>query len=116
MFKSGIRWVSLPRNRVNINGFVDEIKTLARGQALDLHWTFNKSRPTLNEYCIMVDHKTGGFFRLILRALCSLTNTEVDPDLEHLITLIGRYYQIRDDYQNLASDEVRFPTQIALQD
>ncbi|KAF7125774.1 hypothetical protein CNMCM5793_002067 [Aspergillus hiratsukae] len=84
---------------------LEEIKTLARGQALDLNWTFNKSRPTLNEYFIMVDHKTGGFFRLILRALCSLTSTEVDTDLEYLITLIGRYYQIRDDYQNLASDE-----------
>ncbi|RLL97216.1 hypothetical protein CFD26_106834 [Aspergillus turcosus] len=84
---------------------LEEIKTLGRGQALDLNWTFNKSRPTLNEYCMMVDHKTGGFFRLILRALCSLTSTDVDPDLEHLITLIGRYYQIRDDYQNLASDE-----------
>ncbi|GFG17279.1 geranylgeranyl pyrophosphate synthase [Aspergillus udagawae] len=84
---------------------LEEIKTLARGQALDLNWTFNKTRPALNEYFIMVDHKTGGFFRLLLRALCSLTSTEVDPDLEHLITLIGRYYQIRDDYQNLASDE-----------
>ncbi|GIJ98462.1 hypothetical protein Aspvir_000579 [Aspergillus viridinutans] len=82
-----------------------EIKTLARGQALDLHWTFDKTRPTLNEYFIMVDHKTGGFFRLLLRAMCSLTSSEVDPDQKHLITLIGRYYQIRDDYQNLASDE-----------
>ncbi|KAF7167893.1 hypothetical protein CNMCM5623_001040 [Aspergillus felis] len=84
---------------------LEEIKTLARGQALDLNWTFNKTRPTLNEYFIMVDHKTGGFFRLLLRATCSLTSTEVNPDLQHLITLIGRYYQIRDDYQNLASDE-----------
>ncbi|GIJ88913.1 hypothetical protein Asppvi_007841 [Aspergillus pseudoviridinutans] len=84
---------------------LEEIKTLARGQALDLNWTFNKTRPTLNEYFIMVDHKTGGFFRLLLRAMCSLTSSEVDPDLQHLITLIGRYYQIRDDYQNLASDE-----------
>ncbi|KAG2012394.1 hypothetical protein GB937_007224 [Aspergillus fischeri] len=84
---------------------LDEIKTLARGQALDLNWTFNKTRPTLNEYFIMVDHKTGGFFRLLLRGLCSLSGSGLDPDLEHLITLIGRYYQIRDDYQNLASDE-----------
>ncbi|RHZ64434.1 polyprenyl synthetase family protein [Aspergillus thermomutatus] len=84
---------------------LEEIKTLARGQALDLNWTFEKTRPTLNEYFIMVDHKTGGFFRLILRTLSSLSSTEVDPDMEHLISLIGRYYQIRDDYQNLASDE-----------
>lgn len=88
------------------------MKTLARGQALDINWAFNKTHPTLNEYCIIVDHKTGGFFRLILRTLCSLTSTEVDPDLEHLITLIGRYSQIRGDYQNLASDEVGFHTQL----
>ncbi|EAW14129.1 polyprenyl synthetase family protein [Aspergillus clavatus NRRL 1] len=88
-----------------LNIVLDEIKTLARGQALDLHWTFIQARPTVNEYLTMVDHKTGGFFRLVLRAMGSLSSTAVDSDLEHLVTLMGRYYQIRDDHQNLASDE-----------
>jgi geranylgeranyl diphosphate synthase, type III len=55
----------------------------------------------------MVDNKTGGFFRMVLRFMEVESNATPCQDLLHLITLLGRYYQIRDDYQNLVSDEVR---------
>ena len=58
----------------------------------------------------MVDNKTGGFFRLALRLMeADASNLSTPPSLLHLSTLLGRYYQIRDDYQNLASDEVSGP-------
>ncbi|KAL4966087.1 bifunctional terpene synthase/polyprenyl synthetase family protein [Aspergillus stella-maris] len=57
------------------------------------------------DYLIMVDNKTGAFFRLVLRLLETETESEPTPELLHLFTLVGRYYQIRDDYMNLASDE-----------
>ena len=58
----------------------------------------------------MVDNKTGGFFRLALRLMeAEASIPSMPPSLLHLITLLGRYYQIRDDYQNLASDEVSGP-------
>lgn len=84
----------------------EELQTLTLGQALDLNWTFNKKCPSVNEYLVMIDHKTGGFFRLMLRIMEIEANATPNEELGHLITLLGRYYQIRDDYQNIASDEV----------
>lgn len=83
------------------------METLALGQALDLYWKFQKTCPTTREYLTMVDNKTGGFFRMALRLMEIESNTESCPDIMQLVTLMGRYYQIRDDYMNLTSDEVR---------
>lgn len=62
----------------------------------------------MNDYLTMIDNKTGGFFRIALRLIvveASAPPSHIDK-LIHLITLFGRFYQIRDDYQNLTSDEV----------
>ncbi|KAE8137275.1 isoprenoid synthase domain-containing protein [Aspergillus pseudotamarii] len=83
----------------------EELQTLTLGQALDLNWTFHKKCPSVHDYLVMIDHKTGGFFRLMLRIMEIEANTTPNERLRHLITLLGRYYQIKDDYQNLASDE-----------
>ena len=85
---------------------IDELETLALGQSLDLYWKFQKTCPTAREYLIMVDNKTGGFFRMALRLMEIESDAESCPDLIYLVTLIGRYYQIRDDYMNLTSEEV----------
>ncbi|BCS00387.1 bifunctional terpene synthase/polyprenyl synthetase family protein [Aspergillus luchuensis] len=85
--------------------FLDELENLALGQALDLHWKLQKKCPTTREYLNMVDNKTGGLFRMALRVMEIESKTESCPELMHLITLMGRYYQIRDDYMNLTSDE-----------
>ncbi|KAL3459287.1 isoprenoid synthase domain-containing protein [Aspergillus heterothallicus] len=85
--------------------FLDELETLAFGQALELQWKFEKTCPSTKEYLVMIDNKTGGFFRLVLRLLEVESVSEPDPELMHLFTLLGRYYQIRDDYMNLASEE-----------
>ncbi|KAL4902928.1 hypothetical protein BDW74DRAFT_169205 [Aspergillus multicolor] len=65
----------------------------------------DQCREVFHDYLIMVDNKTGGFFRLVLRLLEIESECEHNPELMHLFTLLGRYYQIRDDYLNLASDE-----------
>ncbi|KAG5809504.1 hypothetical protein H9Q71_006150 [Fusarium xylarioides] len=65
--------------------FVDEIRQLFIGQAYELQWTSTMVCPSLEEYLQMVDGKTGGLFRLLIR-LCQL---------------FGRYFQIRDNYANL---------------
>ncbi|KAL4925985.1 bifunctional terpene synthase/polyprenyl synthetase family protein [Aspergillus undulatus] len=62
--------------------FLDELETLAFGQGLELYWRFNTILPSTKDYLVMPN-----------------------PELLHLFTLLGRYYQIRDDYMNLASEE-----------
>ncbi|KAL4994671.1 isoprenoid synthase domain-containing protein [Aspergillus recurvatus] len=85
--------------------FLDELETLSLGQGLELHWRFNTILPSTKDYLVMVDNKTGGFFRLVLRLLEVESESEPNVELTHLFTLLGRYYQIRDDYLNLASEE-----------
>ncbi|PLB54031.1 terpenoid synthase [Aspergillus steynii IBT 23096] len=84
---------------------MNELEILTLGQGMDLNWTFLKKCPTVSEYLIMIDHKTGGFFRLALQLMQVDADVQPNDNLMHLITLMGRYYQIRDDYQNLASEE-----------
>ena len=93
--------------------FIEELKNLHCGQALDLHWKYHTHVPTVEEYMTMVDHKTGGLFRLCVRLMQGESRRKSEHiDAGRFVTLLGRYFQIRDDYQNLMSDEVRPPTQL----
>ncbi|KAE8313459.1 isoprenoid synthase domain-containing protein [Aspergillus transmontanensis] len=87
----------------------DELDNLFSGQALELHWKFHRKCPSMNDYINMIDNKTAAFFRLVLRLMAAEASVPMSPGKEntllHFITLLGRYYQIRDDYQNLVSDE-----------
>lgn len=54
----------------------------------------------------MVDKKTGGLFRMLTRLMVAespVSEKVSDDDLSLLSCLLGRFFQIRDDYQNLAS-------------
>ncbi|OJD36442.1 geranylgeranyl pyrophosphate synthase [Diplodia corticola] len=85
---------------------IDEMKNLLVGQSMDLYWTYNVSVPTVREYLQMVDGKTGGLFRMISRLMVARSELEPKPlGLDRLMTLLGRYFQIRDDYSNLVSDQ-----------
>lgn len=82
------------------------------GQSYDLYWTHNALCPSIAGYLKMVDKKTGGLFRMLTRLMVAESPVGgggdddgrlTDDDLNLLSCLIGRFFQIRDDYQNLAS-------------
>ncbi|KAL2830140.1 isoprenoid synthase domain-containing protein [Aspergillus pseudoustus] len=84
--------------------FIDELSNLHRGQSLDLHWRHHGRCPTTDEYIMMVDNKTGGLFRLMVGLMEAESPSAMTcTHLSRLLTLTGRYYQIRDDYMNLTS-------------
>ncbi|RKL37194.1 hypothetical protein BFJ72_g7850 [Fusarium proliferatum] len=107
------------------------ITTIFQGQAMDLWWTANTILPSIQEYLLMVNDseepqyflvdylpiqlfaETGALFRLSLELLA--LNSEVpisDSTLESLssvVSLLGQYFQIRDDYMNLIDNKVRSP-------
>ncbi|KAM7216733.1 Geranylgeranyl diphosphate synthase sdnC [Rhypophila decipiens] len=100
--------------------FIEELDRLYIGQGYDLFWTFNIKRPSVEKYISMVDYKTGSLFNMLVRFMAAKTGsakiaTSDDaetgtgkpppPDLTRLVVLLGRYFQIRDDYMNLTSDE-----------
>ncbi|EER24921.1 polyprenyl synthetase, putative [Coccidioides posadasii C735 delta SOWgp] len=86
--------------------FIEEMQQLHVGQSYDLYWTHNTLCPSVSEYLKMVDMKTGGLFRMLTRLMVaeSPVREKVSDDALNLLScLVGRFFQIRDDYQNLAS-------------
>ncbi|KAF4631128.1 hypothetical protein G7Y89_g7014 [Cudoniella acicularis] len=86
--------------------FVEEMQHLYVGQSYDLYWTHNALCPSISEYLKMVDDKTGGLFRMLTRFMIAespVGEKLSGVDLNLLSCLIGRFFQIRDDYQNLTS-------------
>ncbi|KAJ5721020.1 uncharacterized protein N7483_008954 [Penicillium malachiteum] len=94
------------RNSSATDIFINEVQNMHRGQAMDLHWKYHTQCPTEEEYMQMIDNKTGAMFRLCVRLMqaeSSLACQHINPD--PLVLQLGRYFQVRDDYQNLLSDE-----------
>lgn len=89
---------------------LEELNELHVGQSYDLYWTHHRMCPSEDEYLEMVKKKTGGLFRLLARLLLAhaqikTSNKDLAAPIEDLVNLIGIQYQIRDDYQNLHSEE-----------
>ncbi|KAF2105873.1 fusicoccadiene synthase [Lophiotrema nucula] len=85
--------------------FKKELERLFFGQSYDIHWSRELICPSTTEYLQMVDCKTGGLFRLLTQLLTTLSPHNTIANFDHLSLLFGRYFQIRDDYQNLTSTE-----------
>ncbi|KAK6524081.1 hypothetical protein TWF694_005744 [Orbilia ellipsospora] len=51
----------------------------------------------------MIDGKTSGLFRMASRLMRAEATKNQNFEIEDLLTLMGRFFQIRDDYQNLCS-------------
>ena len=117
VYVNAVKLVHQMRSTETMDALLDEIGNLFVGQGWDLYWKHHLRVPTGEEYLQMVDLKTGGLFRLLARLmlagsqqtskLSAKVNGEVDSDgvvdLSSLCCLLGRFFQIRDDYQNLHS-------------
>ncbi|KAL8684209.1 MAG: hypothetical protein Q9224_006518 [Gallowayella concinna] len=74
---------------------------LHRGQGLDLYWRDTLTPPTEEEYLLMISNKTGGLFRLAVRLMQAVSDS--DLSLVPVADLLGLIFQIQDDYLNLTS-------------
>ncbi|KAK6343822.1 hypothetical protein TWF696_007481 [Orbilia brochopaga] len=83
--------------------YTDELQNLHLGQGYELHWTFHGGCPTEAEYIQMIDGKTGGLFRMASRLMKEQATQNRELNVEDLLVLMGRFFQIRDDFQNLES-------------
>ncbi|KAF4960704.1 hypothetical protein FGADI_783 [Fusarium gaditjirri] len=86
--------------------FIDELENLHRGQSYDLYWKDHVHCPSVDEYLMMIDNKTGGLFRLCVRLMeCLAKRSTRGISSENFVKQLSQYFQIRDDYQNLVSDQ-----------
>ncbi|KAL1597851.1 hypothetical protein SLS60_008338 [Paraconiothyrium brasiliense] len=82
---------------------MEELINMYIGQGHDIFWATNVVCPSLDEYLKMVDYKTGGLFRILTRLMLAKSPTPPWSDLTAIASLMGRYFQVRDDYMNLSS-------------
>ncbi|RYN41587.1 hypothetical protein AA0114_g10793 [Alternaria tenuissima] len=100
MFVRAVQDVAQSLSPAALVAVLEELEGLYLGQSWDLYWKHNLACPSEAEYVNMVDHKTGGMFRMLIRLMQA--ESEVTPQLDfHRLTLLfGRFFQIRDDYMN----------------
>ncbi|KAL2870569.1 bifunctional terpene synthase/polyprenyl synthetase family protein [Aspergillus lucknowensis] len=85
--------------------FSEQLEHLYIGQAHDISWAGQRAIPTEEGYFEMVDGKTGALFVLLFRLMQSEASENRNLDMCHFMNKLGRCFQIRDDYQNLVSQE-----------
>lgn len=85
--------------------YTEQLLELHRGQGMEIYWRDNFTCPTESEYKLMTIRKTGGLFMLAIRLMKLFSDS--DKDFSKLTAILGLYFQIRDDYCNLTSKEVK---------
>ena len=80
---------------------------LHRGQGMEIYWRDKYMCPTEEEYRETIVRKTGGLFNLAVMLLQLFSDGDRCPKYEFskLTSLLGHYFQIRDDYANLCLEE-----------
>ena len=85
--------------------FVGELLNLHRGQGFDITWRELVRCPSEEEYLSMVRDKTGGLFRLAVGLLQAFATEHRTDGFTKLVNDLAMYFQIRDDFINLADEE-----------
>lgn len=83
--------------------YIEQLLELHRGQGMEIYWRDNYRCPTEDEYKEIIVKKTGGLFMLAIRLMQLFSDNK--DDYTKLTSLIGLYFQIRDDFVNLKSGD-----------
>lgn len=88
--------------------FADSMVKLHIGQGKEIYWRDHCICPTEEEYFEMVIGKTGELFKLGVRIMATLSmrNENTTIILEKFCDELGKYYQIENDLQGLATGDL----------
>ena len=105
LYVSAVQEIQATQNQAMMDVLLDELQNLYVGQSWDLYWKFHLRCPTKNKYFAMVDKKTGAMFSMIVRLLKTASPLYSTYDFNPLTQMVGRFFQVRDDYMNLQGKE-----------
>ena len=97
--------IQATQNQAMMNVLLEGLRNLYVGQSWDLYWKFHLRCPTKSKYFAMVDQKTGAMFSMIVRLLKTASPLYSTYDFDPLTQMVGRFFQVRDDYMNLQCKE-----------
>ncbi|VDO61612.1 unnamed protein product [Heligmosomoides polygyrus] len=87
-----------------LSEIMEQMLELHRGQGKELFWRDTVTCPTEAEYEEMVVQKTGGLFFLAVKLIELFSQQKYD--FRNLLRQMALFFQIRDDYLNLVSDDM----------
>ncbi|PLN80107.1 isoprenoid synthase domain-containing protein [Aspergillus taichungensis] len=105
MFIQAIQEARRLESRQSMDVVLEHAERLHLGQSWDLYWRFHNQCPSESEYMGMVDDKTGAMFQMLVGLLQAESPVCCVFDLDRLTVLLGRFFQVRDDYMNLKSSD-----------
>lgn len=106
LYVRALQEVHATGNAALMTVLLEELDDLHVGQSWDLYWKYNMRWPTEPEYFSMIDLKTGGLFRMLVRMMQALSpGSSTNFACESLVSMVSRFFQVRDDYMNLNSRE-----------
>ncbi|XP_065839223.1 geranylgeranyl pyrophosphate synthase-like [Oscarella lobularis] len=83
--------------------FTGQLLELHTGQAMDIQWRDSCQCPSEEQYKAMVIQKTGGLFKFAVDFAQLFSNDK--RNFQPLLDILSLWFQIRDDYCNLQSEE-----------
>lgn len=97
---------SFPSDKVQhmVKIYSEQMMRLHEGQGMDIYWRDARLCPSIEQYMKMINLKTTSLFYFSLEMLRVFSDEKME--LTNLCTLLGDYFQIRDDYANLKLAEV----------
>ena len=103
----GLEKILALKNHEAVKIFKDSMLELHRGQGMEIYWRDTYMCPTEEEYRETIVRKTGGLFNLAVMLLQLFSDDDHCPKYDYgkLTSLLGLYFQIRDDYANLCLEE-----------
>ncbi|MCJ1270922.1 hypothetical protein MMC22_010819 [Lobaria immixta] len=105
LFVAALQAIKALKNESVVTVVLDELKNLFMGQSWDLYWKFHLKPPTEREYLAMIDAKTGAMFSMLVSLMQAVSPVISRYNFDHLTRLVGRFFQVRDDYMNLQGKE-----------
>ncbi|PKY03895.1 terpenoid synthase [Aspergillus campestris IBT 28561] len=105
MFVQAIQEARRLRIPQSMDVILEHAERLHLGQSWDLYWRFHNQCSSESEYMGMVDDKTGAMFQMLVGILQAESPACPSLDLTILTVLLGRFFQVRDDYMNLRSSD-----------
>lgn len=97
---------NFPSDKVSevVKIYSEQMLRLHEGQGMDIYWRDAQQCPSIDQYKKMINLKTTSLFYLSYELLNLFSDKNME--LKKLCTLLGDYFQIRDDYANLKLAEV----------
>jgi ophiobolin F synthase len=112
LYLQAVQAVNELENKQMMEVLLRHLTQLFQGQSLDLYWTFHQRCPSEKDYLDMVGNKTGALFEMIVNLMIAASptslqkshaNHNIQEAFKQFSSLIGRFFQVRDDYMDITS-------------